>query len=66
MPLITNPDESIDIDIQHDSPRAAKEANWLPAPAGAFNLTLRMYWPKTDGPSILNGTWRPPVVTLTQ
>jgi hypothetical protein len=63
MPLISNPDGSIDIYIQHDSPGVAKEANWLPAPASAFNVTLRMYWPKTDAPSILNGTWKPPAVT---
>src|SRR5262249_30780668 len=35
-----------------------KEANWLPAPADRFILMLRMYWPKTTSPSILNGTWK--------
>jgi hypothetical protein len=25
---------------------AEKESNWLPAPAGDFNLTLRLYAPK--------------------
>jgi hypothetical protein len=64
MPLIVNPDGSIDIYLQHDSPGVAKEANWLPAPSGAFNVTLRMYWPRTGAPSILNGTWKPPAVTL--
>jgi hypothetical protein len=63
MPLIANPDGSIDIYIQHDSPGVAKEANWLPAPSSEFNVTLRMYWPKTDAPSILDGTWKPPAVT---
>jgi hypothetical protein len=63
MPLISNADGSIDIYIQHDSPGVAKEANWLPAPSSAFNVTLRMYWPRTDAPSILNGTWKPPAVT---
>ena len=63
MPLISNPDGSIDIYLQHDSPGVAKESNWLPAPSGAFNVTLRMYWPRTGAPSILNGTWKPPAVT---
>jgi hypothetical protein len=25
-----------------------KEVNWLPSPKGAFNLTLRLYAPKSD------------------
>jgi hypothetical protein len=27
-------------------PGAEKESNWLPAPAGDFNLTLHLYAPK--------------------
>jgi hypothetical protein len=61
MPLRPNADGSIDIDIQHDPPGKDREANWLPAPAeGAFNLTLRMYWPKDQPPSFLDGSWKPP------
>jgi hypothetical protein len=63
MPLVSNPDGSIDIYLQHDSPGVAKEPNWLPAPSGAFNVTLRMYWPRTGAPSILDGSWKPPAVT---
>ena len=60
--LVTNPDGSVDLYIQHESPGGAKEANWLPAPAGRFILMLRMYWPKEKSPSIINGTWKIPRV----
>ena len=61
--LIPNPDGSIDLYIQKDSPGAGKEANWLPAPSGKFQLMLRMYWPREEDPSILNDTWKVPVVS---
>ena len=32
--------------VQHRSPGASKESNWLPAPAGAFMNVLRIYWPE--------------------
>jgi len=63
MPLQHNRDGSIDLYIQHESPGEALQSNWLPAPAGDFNLTLRMYWPNDVGPSITNGSWVPPAVT---
>ncbi len=63
MPLRRNPDGSLDIYVQRDALGSDKQSNWLPAPEGDFNLTLRMYWPKDGDPSILNGTWRPPAVT---
>lgn len=55
-----NPDGSLDIYIQNQSPGKDKEANWLPAPSGDFILMLRMYWPEEKDPSILDGTWQPP------
>ena len=58
----TNPDGSIDLYIQHDSPGKDKETNWLPAPADAFVLMMRLYWPKEKPPSILDGSWKPPHV----
>jgi hypothetical protein len=60
--LKANPDGSIDLLIQKDSPGTDKEGNWLPSPAGKFQLMLRMYWPKESSPSILNGTWKVPAV----
>jgi hypothetical protein len=61
--LKANPDGSIDIYIQKDSPGADKESNWLPAPDGKFYLMLRMYWPNESDPSILDGSWTIPPVT---
>jgi hypothetical protein len=63
MPFKYNPDGSLDLYFQNDSPGAGKEANWLPAPKGAFNLTMRLYAPKSD---ILTGKWNPPPVTKDQ
>lgn len=57
--LKTNPDGSIDIYIQNESPGKDKESNWLPAPKGEFNLCLRMYSP---GAAMVNGSWLPPPV----
>ena len=59
-----NADGSLDIYIQNDSPGADKEANWLPAPKDKFILMLRMYWPDTAPPSIIDGTWAPPPVLV--
>ncbi len=60
--LVKSPDGSVDLYIQHDNPGPKKEANWLPAPEGSFNLMLRLYWPKEEAPSILDGSWSPPPV----
>ena len=57
-----NEDGSLTLYFQHQSPGADKEANWLPAPAAPFALTLRMYWPNQSPPSILDGSWGPPPV----
>jgi hypothetical protein len=66
MPLKRNSDGSIDLYLQQDSPGNDKAANWLPAPAGDFNVTLRMYWPNDKKPSIIDGSWEPPAVTRVQ
>lgn len=56
----TNPDGSVDMYLQAESPGKAKEANWLPAPKGKFVLVMRLYWPTNSPPSILDGSWTPP------
>jgi hypothetical protein len=63
--LKKNPDGSLTLYIQKDSPGKAKESNWLPAPNGPIYLVMRLYWPKETPPSILpvgGGTWQPPPV----
>ena len=59
-----NTDGSTDLYIQADSPGADKESNWLPAPKDQFILMLRLYWPKSEKPSILDGTWHIPAVKV--
>jgi hypothetical protein len=59
MPFTTNADGSLDLYFQNESPGKDKEANWLPAPKGAFNLTMRLYGPTTDA---LTGKWNPSAV----
>jgi hypothetical protein len=58
-----NANGSLTLYIQKGSPGAEKESNWLPAPNGPIYLAMRLYWPKTEPPSILppgEGTWKPP------
>ncbi|WP_238397542.1 DUF1254 domain-containing protein [Anatilimnocola aggregata] len=60
-----NEDGSLTLYIQKESPGEGKESNWLPAPDGPIYLVMRLYWPKTETPSILpagEGTWQPPAV----
>lgn len=59
MPFVFNPDGSLDLYFQNESPGADKEVNWLPAPKGPFTLTMRLYAPRSDA---LTGKWNPPPV----
>ena len=54
-----DPDGSVTIYLQHQSPGADKESNWLPAPDGLFALALRIYWPEQD---VLDGSWEPSAI----
>jgi hypothetical protein len=63
--MTKNPDGSLTMYIQKDSPGKAKESNWLPAPNDTIYLVMRLYWPKEKPPSVLpagEGTWKPPSV----
>lgn len=57
VPMSYNPDGSLDLYIQHDSPGAERESNWLPCPRGRLEVLLRLYAPKSEA---LDGTWNPP------
>ena len=57
--LKTDADGSITIYIQNENPGPDKQSNWLPAPKGSFNLTMRMYG--SEAP-ILNGSYSLPAV----
>lgn len=52
--LQLNKDGSLDIYIQNQTPGKDKESNWLPAPSGPFNVTMRLYWPKEQA---LDNQW---------
>lgn len=58
LPTLTRDrDGGLTLRIQHHAPGKGGQANWLPAPAGPFMLTLRYYWPQ---PALLDGAWQPP------
>jgi hypothetical protein len=55
--LAPNPDGSLDLYIQEDSPGPGREANWLPVAKAPFTLLMRLYSPRSE---ILDGSWTPP------
>jgi len=62
-----NKDGSLTLYIQNKSPGKDKESNWLPAPNDTIYLVMRLYWPKSEPPSVLpagEGTWKPPAITV--
>jgi len=65
--LKKGPDGSLTLYIQKDSPGPERESNWLPAPDGPIYLVMRLYWPKTEAPSVLppgEGSWKPPAIAV--
>ena len=58
--LVRGHDGSITLVMSATRP-TDKDVNWLPAPNGAFSLTLRVYDPTRQG---LDGSWSPPPVRM--
>jgi hypothetical protein len=54
--LVYGPDGSLEIQIQNQAPERGN-ANWLPAPAGPYQLVLRTYQPR---PELFNGSYKLP------
>jgi hypothetical protein len=48
MPFKYDPDGSLTLYFQNESPGKDKEANWLPAPKTPFTLTMRLYAPREE------------------
>jgi hypothetical protein len=57
--LVKDPDGGFTLYVQHDSPGAGKEPNWLPVPLGKFTLTFRAYQPEQ---AILDFSYHAPLV----
>ncbi|MGE3872960.1 MAG: DUF1254 domain-containing protein [Parvibaculaceae bacterium] len=55
--LKKDPDGGLTLYLQHEAPGKDEEANWLPAPKGPFEATMRLYLPK---PEALDGRWKAP------
>lgn len=55
--LETDTDGGLSLTLQHESPGADKEGNWLPAPNGPFYAIMRIYLPK---PEVISGEWTEP------
>jgi hypothetical protein len=59
--LRANPDGSLTIYLQAESPADEWQANWLPSPkAGPFKVALRLYAPAE---SVIEREWVPPAIT---
>jgi hypothetical protein len=55
--LVKDADGGVTLYVQHESPGADKQPNWLPAPAGPFMMVLRLYLPEQPA---LDGSWTAP------
>lgn len=57
--LTKNDNGEIVLYLQHESPGAEFESNWLPAPSENFYAVMRLYLPKAEA---LEGVWAPPSI----
>jgi hypothetical protein len=55
--LVYGKDKSLTIYLDHTSPGADKEANWLPTPEGKYSLVGRIYGPSQKA---IDGKWNLP------
>jgi hypothetical protein len=55
--LKADADGGLTIWLQHDSPEADRQSNWLPTPLGPFFFVVRLYGPKAEA---LDGRWTLP------
>ncbi|CAD5109944.1 DUF1254 domain-containing protein [Zestomonas carbonaria] len=53
------PDGALEILIQHRTPEQSRQGNWLPAPAGNFQVTMRLFSPQW---AARTGAWVPPAI----
>jgi hypothetical protein len=58
--LQPNGDGSLSVYLTQQLPAGVPMANWLPIPAGAFNIMLRVYGPEG---SVKDNTYVPPAIT---
>jgi hypothetical protein len=56
-------DGGLTLYLGHDWPGADNENNWLPAPAGAYNIVTRVYGPSE---AVIKGQWKLPALTPTK
>ncbi|WP_174184005.1 DUF1254 domain-containing protein [Nocardia barduliensis] len=59
VPVVLNPDGSLDLTLQHDDPGpGVPKGNWMPIPASEmFSATLALFAPKE---AVLQRRWQPP------
>jgi len=60
--LVQDADGGLTLAVQHARPEGAAGANWLPAPAAPFYMTLRLYRPRE---TVRSGAWLPPPIERT-
>jgi hypothetical protein len=57
--MVRGADGSLTLYLQHDEPKNAPHANWLPAPRGGFQVVARLYWPDAE---VLSLAYKPPAI----